>query len=81
MLDIKSLIFNQKAKIKYIAKLIPKEKKLIYIKNNLTFLALIPIHSASLEHTENPWRSKKYLNSTILFAINYFTLPFNNSTF
>ena len=49
----------------------PIEKKLLYIKKILTFFALIPIHSANLEQTENPCLSKKYLISNILIKINY----------
>ena len=40
--------------LKEVLSFIPKEKKLTYMKKSLTFLVLIPIQSASLEHTENP---------------------------
>jgi len=52
LLEIKSLILSQKARIKYKKNQKPKEKKLLKIKNILTFFFFIPSQSANLEQTE-----------------------------
>ena len=71
--EIKSFIFNQNAKVKYIKKPKPKAKKLLYIKKILTFFFFMPIQSASLEQTEKPCLSKKYL------SLNIISLPHHSS--
>ena len=52
LLEIKSLILSQKARIKYKKNPNPSEKKLLYIKKILTFFFFIPNQSANLEQTE-----------------------------
>ena len=54
-----SFSFSKNARVTYIPNDKPIVKKDIYIKNNLTLVALIPILSANLEDTSKPLISKK----------------------